>query len=427
MERRDFLKGGGAAGVGIGAALGGGAGCVPRLFVGRIPDARMKEILAQMDAGLDHVSRYDMLDDIARRSGSPRRRLGDADRELSRTSLRTLYTSALFRSLPEEAQLHPAMQERMVAHLPEMDDAVFGMSDRMSGVPPEQRDEIRSRLQRNPRIPEQMSEGIDRGMAKLHMPIGRRFQMRSLFAQVGWRMQNQSPSIVIDEYVHKVTKATAQIGSQAELQRRIAAQMGQESYWRYQDRLARMLSQEQPGGGAPPPSPPPPAPPTTPPGTPQPEPSATPPAVGNQPVSPQSESAWLLNNARTAAEAGECRAVDFLGRRLKAIDPEYYRTVFSVDPAIHGCRERERALVSPAASKQACPDPLPLAQSMARRKVMGTGGWMMGIGAISGVVGLLTVGSESSAVLGAISLTLGAVLLIGGLIVLIVGAGMAGK
>jgi hypothetical protein len=62
-----------------------------------------------------------------------------------------------------------------------------------------------------------------------------------------------------------------------------------------------------------------------------------------------------------------------------------------------------------------------LANQLARSKVIGTGGWMLGIGLITGVLSLAAVESG----IGVIGLTVGAGLLVGGLIVLLVGAGMS--
>ena len=402
MERRDFLKLGGAAGVG--AAIAGNSACLPGLIPRRMSQREIDQILAKMDSGLDHVSRYDMLDDFAKRTGK-QAKLDDSDRALVRTSVRALYTSSVFHGLPEEARMHPAMQERMYGHLAEMDEAVFGMTDRMASAPHDQRERVRRTLKADSSLPEALSQGLDRGMSRLDMALGRRIQMRRIFSQVGWRMQNQSPSIVIDEYAKKVAKASEQVGSQAELERRIAAQIGQESYWRYQNHLALMFADDPPSGGAPP--------------TPAPQ---APQAPGpDEPIG-----ALLVRNAREAAARGYCETVAVLGRQLSEVDPERYQKEFLTDPAITGCKQHAVAPPLALTPNMPCEDAHSLANAMARKKVIGTGGWMLGIGVITGVIGLAVVGAGSdAAVLGAIMLTVGGALLIGGLIVVIVGAGMA--
>jgi hypothetical protein len=410
MERRELLRMGGMLGV---ATLGGGAGCLPNLLPRRVPEAEIKTVLGAMDKTLERVSRYDMLDDFARQAGTPNK-YSATDRALSRTSIRALYTSAMFRSLPEDAQLHPAVQERMFGELTAMDEAVYGMTDRMSMLNVDRRAAIKAALRDKRTEPETIGQLFDRNMGAVQMPIGRRFQVRSIFKQVGWRMQKQ-PTAVIDEYVTKVTKATARVGSQVELQRRIAAQIGQEAYWRHQNRLALMLVDDPNatgGGGSG--------------GT-----AAAPPVVIVPPNT--SESAALMTNVRFAAERNQCETVEFLGKRIAEIDPETYRSIFLTDPGVIACKQsmRERAAVEANRPRgpggvEPCEDPRSLANAMARKKVIGTGGWMLGIGLISGVLGAVLVGGgEGAAVLGAVGLTVGAACLIGGLIVLIVGAGMA--
>jgi hypothetical protein len=401
MERRDFLKLGSAAGVGAAIV---GPGCLPGMLPKRVSQSEIDRILGQMNTGLDHVSHYDMLEDFSKRTGTPTR-LTDDDRALSRTTMRALYTSAMFRSMPEEVQMHPAMQEQMFGHLAEMDDAVFGMTDRMASVPHDQRDHVRRRLNADPSLPEKISEGIDTKMGRLKMPLTRRVQMRAIFSQVGWRMQKQSPSAVIDEYVDKVVKATSQVGSHVELERRITAQVGQESYWRYQNHLALMFTDDpqNAGGGAPPP------------------PQPGPPPTGPMPPPQLSMGEQLLNNARQAASRQYCETVDIIGRQLSEIDPAIYQRDYLSDPAIVNCHKLRDTRPPGAIVPAGCDNAQSLANQLARKKVIGTGGWMLGIGLISGVVGGVAVGANSGA-LAAIALTLGGVLLIGGLIVLLVGA-----
>src|SRR3954462_583175 len=165
MERRNFLKLGGA--VGLASAATSGA-CLPALMPPRISKSELAELLAEMDGGLDRVSRYDMLSDFSRATGVPDRHSPE-DRQLARLSMRTMYTSAMFRSLPEEAQATPAVQERVFTQLPEMDEAVFGMADRMASPTAEEKDGVHRRLQKDPTLTERMSETFDRGMGRLRM------------------------------------------------------------------------------------------------------------------------------------------------------------------------------------------------------------------------------------------------------------------
>lgn len=423
MDRRDVLQMGGLVGM---AALGGGAACLPRGLPRTIPQSELSDILGSMDESLERISRYDMLDDFTRRAKTKARH-SDDDRMLVQASIKSMYASAFFRGLPEEAQLHPDVQERMFAQLATMDDAVYGMTDRMSTLDEDQRSFVKAALHDKKTEPEAISQLFDRGMGSLKLPMGRRFQARSIFSKVGWQLQKQ-PAVVIDEYVTKVQKATAQVGSQVELQRRIAAQMGQEAYWKRQNQLALMLAEDPGGapananGGLMPPGSTPPVP---------------PPATG-APVAPPvgadpREIEILMSNIRFAAQRNQCETVLFLGRRIADLDPQTYRDVYLVDPGVIACKEylrQKRSIDAQSAGGASCDDTdaRKMANKMARDKVIGTGGWMLGIGLISGVVSALLLGasaSDGAAVLGAIGMTVGVALLIGGLIVVIVGAGMA--
>lgn len=66
------------------------------------------------------------------------------------------------------------------------------------------------------------------------------------------------------------------------------------------------------------------------------------PALADLPPIPQVPSAdptavRLTLQARRAAVAGQCRAVDQLAPRVRSADDAYYRTVFATDPAIVSC------------------------------------------------------------------------------------------
>jgi hypothetical protein len=416
MDRRGFLRFGGTAGLGASA----GAGCIKALLPPPMTQADVKQLVAEMDRGLAQLDRYDMLDSMSRASSRPAR-FTSTDRDLSRMSVRSLFTSAVFRNMPAEVQLHPAVQERVVAQMPEMDEAIFSMTDRMETVPAAERGLIARGLREDRGLPDRMGQRFDHGMSILEMSYARRTQVRSIFSQVGWRMQRQSPGAVIDEYVDKMSRVTAKIGSQAELERRVIAQMGGSAYWRQQQRIAQAT------GGGPTPSPgPAPTPPPTPP---------TGAAAGMDPAVLAKELAWLSDSAHRAAIQEHCETVEFISSRVFQLDPEFHKLVFLTDKQVVACLQQRAGDASmarpsgPPMSAPVCPepqDPLPLARDMARNKVKGTGGWMLGIGFISGIAGAVLVATESdgAVALGAFGLTLGAVLIIGGLIVMAVGAGM---
>lgn len=410
MERRDFLKLGGAAGVGASAVAG--AGCVPGLFGGkRLSTTEINELVGRLDDGIERASRYDMLDDFAKRSGQDKPSGTEEERAICSKSLRAMYATQMFRSLPEEAQVHPAIQHRMLREMPSIDEAVFGMTDLMAAMPEERRAGIRKQLKRDPDAAERISQGIDQGAGKLKLASTRRFQMRSMFKDAAWRLQAQPTSTVIDEYVRKVDKVKAQFGSQTEMQRRIASQLGDDAYWRYQDRLALAFANDPSAGGG--------------------GPGATGTPTGPSSV-PVSEAVTLTRAAHKAALEGRCQSVHALGARVRTLDPEHYITVFSADPVITNCVEGRVTAVRPRVPMD--PEPATVPDPKARtsgQKVLGAGGWMMGIGMISGLGGLALAtlgdnsggeGGEGLLGIGVVSVTIGVVLLISGFVVVLIGA-----
>jgi len=112
---------------------------------------------------------------------------------------------------------------------------------------------------------------------------------------------------------------------------------------------------------------------------------------------------------------------------VRDLDPQHYITVFSTDPVITNCVSR-RPAVQPTSMPVA---PSPVADPTERttgQKMLGAGGWMMGIGMLSGLggLGLASLGDNGNAdglvVIGVISVTVGVLLLISGFVVVLLGA-----
>src|SRR5262245_12165538 len=114
MERRSLLQMGAAAGISTVAGVGCGRAGEPRMGgfdPTRMPD--MDAFLAQLDHGMEAIAKGAPLKDFF-----PAR----AEHEkLVKKSLRSLLLVGSFRDLPEEARVHPGMQERMWGSMQEMD------------------------------------------------------------------------------------------------------------------------------------------------------------------------------------------------------------------------------------------------------------------------------------------------------------------
>jgi hypothetical protein len=60
-------------------------------------------------------------------------------------------------------------------------------------------------------------------------------------------------------------------------------------------------------------------------------------ATGSKPATPDPEFANLVKTAKGRAAAGDCKTVRVIAARVSDLDPEYYKTVFAVDPALAAC------------------------------------------------------------------------------------------
>jgi hypothetical protein len=120
----------------------------------------------------------------------------------------------------------------------------------------------------------------------------------------------------------------------------------------------------------------------------------------------------LTGQAQLAAQSGDCRTVDALGDRVRALDPDYYARIFKTDPVIAGCVP----LARPDSAETASPKRRPGSGGLR------TGAYMLGIGVV--VFGAAVLIGQSSAAIGVALImgTAGVVLAGIALIVLLISA-----
>jgi hypothetical protein len=188
----------------------------------------------------------------------------DAHTRLFRQSVRTLYVTGRFMDLPDEIKTHPAVQSRVAAAQPEMDDAVRGMTDLLESLRPEDHRAIQATLRSRRDLGEELAQILDNPAKEDGIPFARRMSVRQTALRLADRMTTQSPALTIDPYVRRVRKIEARPPADGESARRFAARMGEEAFWQHQQRLGelsarwqRQLAQAAP---TPYPGPPPPAP-----------------------------------------------------------------------------------------------------------------------------------------------------------------------
>lgn len=250
MERREFLRLGAAAGVA--AATGTSCSALNSLLgTGHATAAlsvhEMDAYLSQLDKAMDGISRGNILGELIPSDALVPVQLEaeiDEKEKLIKKALRTMVVTAAYNDLPEVNRTHSGMQARLQRAMPEIDEAVFGMTASLAALNDDERAEVQRTLRRQPDLGVKISEGLDTAAKKLGVPLKRRLQMRSALTTLSWRMRVQKPGLLIDEYVEKVKKTTARHGQTEELKRHLAAAASNELFWREQ-RHAAMTAVKQ--------------------------------------------------------------------------------------------------------------------------------------------------------------------------------------
>lgn len=369
MKRREFLQAGALAGAALGAdgcaTLGGLA--PPEVALSPVG---MGAFLGNLDRAMQQVWRRPVPQVFNRAQPAPA--IDGKSERLARQALGAILLTGSFHDLAPEDQVHPGMQQRMRANMGLLDEAVLGMNAHLTSLTPTQRADVSAALHQDPDLGLRIIGAIDQEAAAAGVTMGRRTQLRSIAAQACMRLR-QSPSMLIEEYAHKVEKVQGRDGSVEQFERQLAAQMGQEAFLAHKERLTLaqakwQLALAQDDGATPPApqelSPPPP-----------------PPPIGDAPV-------------RGGEDRGDLREREPAG-------------------------DEQRDLRDESAPK-----------SKPGATLLTVGGILLGCGLLAGGGGVLmavTSGGSGWIIPGLILITVGALLIIGGLVVLIIGAVQAGR
>lgn len=254
MERRDFLKVGALSGAGAMAVgtsgCSGLSGLTEALAPPPLPlsNRDMEQFLARLDHSMNSVSTANALSSLLPqkaidrlKTDEPEFKKGD---QLFRKTVRSLLLAGSFKDLPEEGRVHPGMQERMRRALPEMDEAMLGMSSMFSSLSPTERVDIGRALRKDPGLGMRITEALDSEAVNAGVTLARRMHMRSIAKDTSFRLRQSTP-LFIEEYTGKVQKLVDRHGSNEELERRLAAQMGEAAFWDYHDRTVKLASSLQ--------------------------------------------------------------------------------------------------------------------------------------------------------------------------------------
>jgi hypothetical protein len=113
--------------------------------------------------------------------------------------------------------------------MPEMDEAVGGMTRLLEGLTPTERADLNRRLREDPGLPMRVAEGLDAEAQRHGVPMERRLHLRTLAAHSAARLK-QSSGMLFDEYTAKARKLSARSGEVAEVERRLAATLGEAAF-----------------------------------------------------------------------------------------------------------------------------------------------------------------------------------------------------
>lgn len=227
MDRRDFILNSALGAAGLASA--GGLGCTSGLLrPARIsaPSPDMTAYLDRFDLGVGRIGEWSISSSVPDFHGDPA--LLDS---LGPKCITTLYTTGMFGDLPVEAQLQPGMQDRMWAIQSVMDESITGITDLLSRQRPEDFARAQATLRARPTFLSQFTKALDGEAARSGLSDARRQQCRTQLMQVGWRLQHQPPSLLVNEYLVKVEKVSASDIQAEARQRWLAAKLGERSFW----------------------------------------------------------------------------------------------------------------------------------------------------------------------------------------------------
>ncbi len=164
-------------------------------------------------------------------------RLATGD-ELARKAMRSIFAVGAFRDLPEEGRQHPLVQDAMFAAMPEFDEAVFGMQRRIDTLTATERADISRELGKDPELAERVLGMLDSEAAQVGVSTARRLHMRRVGLTACARL-HQSSDLFLGELSQKIEKVAARSGSHAEIERRVAATMGERAFSELRERTLR--------------------------------------------------------------------------------------------------------------------------------------------------------------------------------------------
>lgn len=226
MDRRSFIRKGTVGATGLAA---GTAGCGPLRTGGQgvpviTPD--LADYLARYDRANRRLDRWQISRSLADSPADPAALDG-----LGRSAIRTLYTTGMFRDLPVQQQIHPAVQDRIWSAQPVIDRTMEGVTVLLGHQIPAESAELQRRLRARPDVVARFTDLVDRHADESGLSEARRAQFRDQVDHVAWRLEHQPPQLMVEEYVAKVRKVASMDVESAAYQRWLASRVGEDVFW----------------------------------------------------------------------------------------------------------------------------------------------------------------------------------------------------
>lgn len=224
MDRRNFVRRGALGASGLAAVQGTPlAGTAER---GGSLLYSMDDYLAQVDVGLSRIDDWTPSSILPH---LPEDAAGSDD--LGRKIIRSLYMTAVFRDLDIKDQLHPGMQRRMADVQDTMDEALDGVNSLLERQSPQSLARVQTVLGEHPELMNRLGYFFDVEGGRNGVQTERQRRTRETLDHIGWRLANQPPALLIEEYRAKVLKLEATDLESAAYQRWMARQVGEEAFW----------------------------------------------------------------------------------------------------------------------------------------------------------------------------------------------------
>lgn len=227
MDRRDFLtvSASSAATLTILPGTGPATSDLASEDAAFTPPIDMGEYVAKVDAGLERIGQWTPSADLGDVSGD-----GAATDRLAQISVQSMFLTGMLGDLPLPQQLDDRMQERVEAAMPMFNEAVDGMTGYLSTRTAVDLQRTAEYLRR-PEAARLIIDRLEFDARGTGVSAPRRRQLRAMLEHVTWRLANQPPALIVNEYVDKVARAAETDLAAAIRQRHAAARVGEAAFW----------------------------------------------------------------------------------------------------------------------------------------------------------------------------------------------------